>query len=106
MTRLFSYSKYRKQGFSARTARRLAEPSQFGDRAMLGLLLGILVAICFSLVANYIATREKVAAQSTQNTVEHLEAILIGCLEKGTMVLDGVVHECRPVSLHLKVSSS
>lgn len=42
-------------------------------------------------------------AEAHKQRADKLERIVISCLQSGVIAIDGTVHECRPVSLGVKL---
>lgn len=107
MTRLFSYSKYRRLGFKVKPAYRMSENDPIGDKVVLIAVLLILAWLGLDAINGYLFGIQDQAAirgqQSSLQKLEHLEKVMISCLQNGSMILEGVVHECRPTNMGVKL---
>lgn len=107
MTRLFSYLQYRKLGFKVTSAFQLSEPNHFVDKIILGLTIFILASLSVGFIIGYLESITNQSAIQAERTskqqLERLEKVVIGCLQNGTMSIEGVIHECRPVTLGVKL---
>lgn len=106
MTRMMSYWQHR-QTFSRKTSWRLAEQNELGDKVVL--ILALLVLAWFAGSAVYTAIEE-----NRENAVQHavkkveakttkLEAVLISCLNRRPISVNGEAFECKTAPLGVRL---
>lgn len=97
------YSKYRRMNL--RNAWNLSGMTQTVAYVSAGLLAFLLAYVLLAWVDHSIEEAERIGKQSQASHTERYEKVLLSCLNGQGMAIDGVVHTCKPYSIHLDMNN-
>lgn len=107
MIRLLDFLRLLAKGFSVRKAATMSQTDPVGDIVVLLAVCCFFAWIGLDSLNGWLDQREQRAAtqaeQQSKAKIEQLERVVLGCLQDGVIAIDGIAHECRPVSLEVKI---
>lgn len=107
MIRLLDFLRLVCKGFSIRKAATMSQSDPTGDMVVLLAVFAFFAWIGLDSLNGWLDQRERHAVmqaeQQSKAKIEQLERVVLGCLQDGVIAIDGIAHECRPVSLKVKI---